>query len=108
MDRALARLDRLSERDSALAAARAQALTEAIGLAAELEQMTALGEAVEQGGNQTSVVIEDTGPVRELQVGGDFERTARVAMGEQDEQQLSLVGAQLDKLGRCWPWPDAA
>lgn len=59
--------------------------------------MTAVGEAVEQGRNQTSVLIEDTGPVRELQVGGDCERTARVAMGEQDEQQLSLVGAQLDK-----------
>ena len=59
---------------------------EAMGLAAELEQMTAVGEAVEQGRDQASIVVEDDGLVGKLEVGGDGECAPGVAMGEQDEE----------------------
>src|SRR5919199_3334554 len=74
-----------------------EALTEAVGFAAELEQMAAMGETVEQRRDQASVVVEDAGPVRELEVGSDRECAPGVAMGEQDEEQLGLVSVQLDK-----------
>ena len=74
-----------------------QALAEAVRLTAELEQVAAMREAIEQGGHQTSVVVEHAGPVGELQVAGDDQGAACVPMGEQDEEQLGLVGVETDE-----------
>jgi hypothetical protein len=56
-----------------------------------------MGEADEQGGHQTRLVVEDAGRVDEFQIAGDDQRTAGLAMGEQDEEQLRLVGVEADE-----------
>jgi hypothetical protein len=53
-----------------------------------------MGEPVEEGGGESGVVVEHRRPVGELQVGCEDETTTCVSVGEQDEEQLRLVGIQ--------------
>src|SRR4030066_1821082 len=66
----------------------AQALLEAVGVALELEDVAAMGEAVQEGSGQAGVA-EDLRPAGEVQVGGDQHRPPLVALGEDAKEQLS-------------------
>src|SRR3989304_3657124 len=65
----------------------AQALLEAVGVALELEDVAAMGEAVQESRREVGVP-EDLRPTGEVQVGGDQPRPPLVALGEDAEQQL--------------------
>jgi hypothetical protein len=56
-------------RRSAGALALRQGLAEAVGVAAELEQMTPVGQAIEQRRRQPLVIVKHRRPVGELQIG---------------------------------------
>src|SRR3989337_4146690 len=65
----------------------AQALLEAVGVALELEDVAAMGEAVQEGSGQAGVA-EELRPAGEVQVGGDQHPPSLVALGEDAEQQF--------------------
>ena len=54
-------------------------------------------EAVEQRRSEAGVVVEDRGPVGEVEVGGDDEPAPDGAVGQQGEEELGLVGVKLDE-----------
>ena len=62
-------------------------MAEAPGLGAGVDDVGAVGEAVDDGLGQPGVG-EDLGPLAERQVGGDDQRAAFVALGEDLEDEL--------------------
>src|SRR3954453_21673951 len=65
----------------------AEAVVEAPGLSAGVDDVRAVGEAVNDGLGEPGVG-EDLGPLAEGRVGGDDKRSAFVALGEDLEDEL--------------------
>ena len=74
-----------------------EALAEAVGRAAELEQVAAVREPIEERRGEPLVAREDGRPVGELEVARDDQGPPGIAVGEEREQQLGLVAGQADK-----------
>ena len=55
-----------------------EALAETVRLAVELKQLAAVGDPVKQRRGEPGVVVEDGGPVGEVEVGGDDEPAPRL------------------------------
>src|SRR4051794_39539876 len=70
-----------------------EAVAEAPGLVAGVDDVRAVGEPVDDGFGEAGVV-EDLGPFAEWEVGGDDQRSAFVAFGEDLEEELGGAGGQ--------------
>ena len=68
-------------------------LAEAVALAVHLEDVAAVGEAVQQG-RRHPLALEDLAPFAEGQVAGDQDAAALVAVGEDLEQQFGPAAAE--------------
>src|SRR6266702_1810862 len=85
-----------------------EAVAKAPGLGAGVDDVGAVGEAVDDGLGEAGVV-EDLGPFTEGQVGGDDQAAAFVAFGEDLEDELGGAVGQRevaefvedDELGAC-------
>jgi len=62
-------------------------LVEAIALAVQLEDMTVMGQTIQQGRGH-AFALEDLAPFAERQIAGDQQAGPFVAIGEDLEQQL--------------------
>ena len=74
-----------------------QPLPEVVALPLELEYVAAMSEAVQQRGDQASIVVEYAGPLSELQVGSEAQPASGVPVGQQDEEELGLVGIEAEE-----------
>src|SRR3954466_5032441 len=70
-----------------------EAVAEAPGLVAGVDDVRAVGESVDDGFGEAGGV-EDLGPFAEREVGGDDQRAAFVAFGEDLEDELGGAGGQ--------------
>ena len=70
-----------------------EALPEPEAASAELQDVTAMGQPIEQGSSEP-LVAEDAGPVGKRQVGRDGHRPALVSLREELKQQLRSRGGE--------------
>lgn len=71
-------------------------MTDAVGLAAELDQPPVVDDAVDHGGGHL-VVPEHRPPPAELQIRGDYHRLPLVCVGEDLEEQPRPVRVEREK-----------
>ncbi len=73
-----------------------QALAEAITLSLELQDVAAMGKAVQQGAGQAGGA-KHLGPLGEGEIGGDDERSPQVLLADEGEQHLGAPLAEGDE-----------
>ena len=56
-----------------------------------------MGEPVEECSGHAGIVVEDRWPVTELQVAREDKGSPRVAVGQEDEEELGLVSVETNK-----------
>jgi len=77
-------------------AAAAVTFLEPVGFTPKFEDVTAMGEPVQQGAKQT-VILKDLSPFREWQVGGNEDGGAQIQVADQGEEHLCALLGKRDE-----------